>query len=128
MHAESAAAAYRRTSASTAAPAAIEADLLRRFAAEMRAAARSRDKDFPRFAKALSQNLRLWTVFAAEALDDRNQLPIETRAAIVSLARFVRTHTQTILNGDANADASALAEVNDNLASGLAPSTARVAS
>ena len=125
MHAQSAAAAYRRTSASTAAPAAIEADLLRRFAAEMRAAERSRDTEFPRLAKALSQNLRLWTIFAAEALDDRNQLPIETRAAIVSLSRFVRAHTQAILNGDTAAEPSALADVNDNIASGLGATSMR---
>jgi flagellar protein FlaF len=128
MHGHSAAAAYRRSSASTAAPAAIEADLLRRFAAEMRAATRSQESDFPRLATALSQNLRLWTIFAAESLDDRNQLPVETRAAIVSLSRFVRTHTQAILNGDVAADASPLADVNDNIASGLAPSGRRITS
>lgn len=82
---------------------------------------RMRSVDYPAFVAALSRNLQLWTVIAADVSSDGNKLPRELRARIFQLAEFVRTSTGAILNGDAADGAQILIEINRNIMTGLQP-------
>ncbi len=79
----------------------------------------ARRADYPAFVAALSRNLQLWTVIAADVSTEGNKLPKELRARIFQLAEFVRTTTAAILSGDASAAASILIDINRDIMSGL---------
>jgi flagellar biosynthesis activator protein FlaF len=68
---------------------------------------------------ALEENRRLWSVMAADCALDTNELPQQTRAAIVTLGLFVLRYTSQVLRGEADIDL--LIEVNRDVMEGLAP-------
>jgi len=45
-------------------------------------------------AGAVHQNQLLWDILARDCANDKNQLPFETRAAIVNLSRFVSQYSR----------------------------------
>jgi flagellar protein FlaF len=53
--------------------------------------------DFKALADAVLENNKLWMAFEIDCLDDKNLLPDELRASIVSLAEFSRKHGMKVL-------------------------------
>ncbi|MEM1356477.1 MAG: flagellar biosynthesis regulator FlaF [Planctomycetota bacterium] len=79
---------------------------------------RMRDaQDFPVLADALHRNLKLWTLIAADVAGQGNALPEALRAQLFYLAEFTRTHTASVLRGDA--EAGPLVEINLAVMKGL---------
>ncbi|TVQ54493.1 MAG: flagellar biosynthesis regulatory protein FlaF [Rhodobacteraceae bacterium] len=72
---------------------------------------------FAKLAEAMFENLKLWLTLAADAASEANQLARETRAQIIGLANFARTHMDRVLNGDDDVDA--LIDVNVAIMKGL---------
>lgn len=72
---------------------------------------------FPELVAALHDNLRLWTVVAADVAEEANGLPAPLRARLFYLAEFTRARTREILGGRATADA--LVDINTMVMRGL---------
>jgi flagellar protein FlaF len=73
--------------------------------------------DFKTLAEALYENQKLWTALAVDCMDDRNLLPEELRANIVSLSVFTQKHTQKVLQRKESA--VPLLEINAMILKGL---------
>ncbi len=113
----SAEAAYRGSTRSTASPKTVERKLLEEHASRIESTQQEKDLNFPAFAKALHENLRLWLVFGTEAARNDNPMDPTLRAQLFTLSDFVRAHTSKVLNGNATVDV--LVEINRNIAAGL---------
>ncbi|QJU57455.1 flagellar biosynthesis regulator FlaF [Sphingomonas sp. AP4-R1] len=75
---------------------------------------------------ALHRNRELWSTFSTLCLHDANELPVETRSGIVSLALFVERHTSEVIKGAETVDE--LIAINRTVMEGLAmPPAAPVA-
>lgn len=85
----------------TRSPVSAEYDVISRVTRQLAEAARTSKSDFPRLARALHDNRRLWTLLAADVLDADNPLPPDLRARIVWLSEFVQTHSAQVLSGKA---------------------------
>jgi flagellar protein FlaF len=68
-------------------------------------------------AEAVDWNRRLWRTLAADCLDDRNQLPHELRANIVSLSLFVTRYSKDVTRKGAPLDP--LIDINRAIMQGL---------
>lgn len=68
---------------------------------------------------ALTFNRKLWTIFAAEAANDENELPLELRNNIANIAVFVFKRSMELQAIAEPAKVGALIEINKNLAAGL---------
>ena len=68
-------------------------------------------------AEVLDWNRRLWRTLADDCLDDRNQLPKEIRATIVSLSLWVTKYSKRVTREGASLDP--LIQVNRNIMQGL---------
>ncbi len=68
-------------------------------------------------AEALDWNRRLWRTLASDCLDDRNQLPKEVRAQIVSLSLWVSKYSKQVTRQ--GAPMKPLIEVNRTIMQGL---------
>ena len=66
---------------------------------------------------AVDWNKRLWRTLAADCMDDRNQLPQEVRAKIVSLSLWIAKYSRQVTRNGASLDP--LIEVNRNMMQGL---------
>jgi flagellar protein FlaF len=111
--------AYQRSMIATAGPRAIERGLFEKINGELIHASQSAADDYPSFVKALSKNLSLWTLLAADVASNKNKLPFETRASIFKLAAYVRHHTQQLLQSNAENNISMLIELNSTIIAGL---------
>ena len=69
--------------------------------------------------EALDRNRKLWIALATDCADDNNQLPKETRAAIISLSIWVQKYSREVTRK--GEDISALIDVNRNIMKGLNP-------
>ena len=69
--------------------------------------------------EALDRNRRLWIALATDCADDNNQLPRETRGAIISLSIWVQKYSREVTR--CGEDISALIDVNRNIMKGLNP-------
>jgi flagellar protein FlaF len=67
--------------------------------------------------KAIDWNRQLWSTLANDCLDDRNRLPREVRANIVSLSRFVSKYSRSVAREGASV--SPLIEINRTIMQGL---------
>ncbi|MGG7566700.1 flagellar biosynthesis regulator FlaF [Rhodovulum sp. DZ06] len=72
---------------------------------------------FAALAEALHDNLRLWTLLAADVASDDNELPQQLRARIFYLAEFTRVHSRKVLSGDAKV--RPLIDINTAIMKGL---------
>lgn len=81
------------------------------------AAAEEGRVSFSQLAEALHENLRLWTVVAADVAESDNALPENLRAQLFYLAEFTRAHTRKVLKGEA--EAAALIDINTAVMRGL---------
>lgn len=103
----------------TAGPRSIESAALLQTAAQLQAASENAKSDFPAFIAALSRNLTLWTLLAADAARPDNALPQDLRSAVMRLAAFVREQTLRLQRNETGAEVAALIEINRNIAAGL---------
>lgn len=69
------------------------------------------------WADALHRNLELWTRLSADLLHPQNTIPDETKAGLLSLARFVRQTSLQVLAGEPGIDD--LIEINTTIMAGL---------
>jgi flagellar biosynthesis activator protein FlaF len=108
---------YGATNAHIRTPRSIEYDVLARATARIKAACEE-GVHFARLAEALTENNRIWTLFATDVAEANNGLPAMLRAQLFYLAEFTFLHTQKVLKGEATADA--LIEINTAVLRGLA--------
>lgn len=113
--------AYTRAMIATAGPRAIEAEAFEKINGEMLRASRGQGDDHPAYVRALSRNLSLWTILAADVARNDNPLRGDTKAMIWKIAAFVRRRTQELMQAGAPADIAALIEINANMIAGLRP-------
>ncbi|WP_300033216.1 flagellar biosynthesis regulator FlaF [uncultured Roseobacter sp.] len=73
--------------------------------------------DFKSLAEALYENNKLWTALAVDCADDRNTLPDDLRASIISLSIFVQKHMHKVLMKEESA--VPLLEINAMILRGL---------
>lgn len=111
--------AYRRAMAATAGPRSIEAEAFENVSAALARSARGSAADYPAYVAALSRNLSLWTILAADVARDDNRLDAETRSRIWNLATFVRQHTTRLLQSGVAADVGSFLAINAAIATGL---------
>ncbi len=112
-------AGYDRSTKSTASPRAIEFQVFARCTAELAAAEKKKTNDYPAYVKALSDNLRLWTILGVSVASEQNALSQETRGLIFNLFEFTRSQTNKIIGGDKSISADALVDINRNVMAGL---------
>ncbi len=107
--------AYAKTQRETAAPRDAE---YRAFAKSTRALLAVDEDNAQSLAEALHINRSLWEALASDCASDANQLPEETRARIIGLARWVGAHTRRVLRQEETIDA--LVDINRIMMDGLA--------
>lgn len=73
--------------------------------------------DAPPLVEAIDWNKKLWRTLAADCMDDRNQLPQDVRAKIVSLSLWIAKYSRQVTRNGASLDP--LIEVNRNMMQGL---------
>jgi flagellar protein FlaF len=73
--------------------------------------------DIHKAAQALYDNVRLWTVLAADCAHPDNGLPVDLRGRLMGLAQFASTHMSKVLQGQATIDP--LIEINTAIMRGL---------
>lgn len=93
----------------------------RAFASSTRALLNAGEGDQKALAEALHVNRSLWEALAADCASDHNSLPEELRARIISLARFVVSHSKLVLRREDTIDA--LVDINRIMMDGLAGKT-----
>lgn len=108
--------AYRRNQTNAEHPRSTERRLITEITSAMIAAADS-GMTGPALMPALHRNRELWALWSAECLDDGNQLPVETRASIVSLGLWVNRFTSDVIAGREKIDD--LVNVNRSVMSAL---------
>jgi flagellar biosynthesis activator protein FlaF len=68
-------------------------------------------------AEAVDWNRKLWRTLAADCLDDRNQLPQDLRAQIVSLSLWITRYSKDVTRQGASLDP--LIDINRTIMQGL---------
>lgn len=71
----------------------------------------------PEMAEALLENAKLWNILFCDLVSGNNQLPMELKNNLISLAEFTQNHTHKILRNEATVDI--LVEINDSIILGL---------
>ncbi|MBB4659639.1 flagellar biosynthesis regulator FlaF [Parvularcula dongshanensis] len=79
------------------------------------------EQPFTALADAVHRNVQLWTTLATDLSSPQNALPPEIRGSLLSLAGFVLRHSNGVLSE--SADAKVLADINRQVAAGLAAPT-----
>ncbi len=110
--------AYGRAQTAARTPRGIEYEVLARVTRRLKAAAARRTEDFPGFAHALGENLKLWTVLGLDVADKDNGLPAPLRAQIFYLFEFTDQHSRKLLSGE-DASPDILVEINTSVMRGL---------
>lgn len=72
---------------------------------------------FAALAEALHDNLRLWTILAADVASEENELPAQLRARIFYLSEFTRAHSAKVLSGEG--EVRPLIDINTAVMKGL---------
>lgn len=75
------------------------------------------DGEFPKLAAAIYKNMQLWTLLTADLSLKGNSLPVELRAQLLSLAKFVSKHSREVLKR--KADVQSLITINISIMKGL---------
>lgn len=108
--------AYQNTQRITENPRETEYRLFGKVTGELISAQRESRSGGP-LAEAVDWNRQMWRTFAADCLDDRNQLPDGLRANIVSLSLFVNRYSKDVIRKGAPLDP--LIEINRSIMQGL---------
>ncbi|MEL6280265.1 MAG: flagellar biosynthesis regulator FlaF [Pseudomonadota bacterium] len=110
--------AYATTQSAAATPRALEYQVFSQITARLsKAKDAETPKVFTQLAEALHDNVKLWTILAADAAGDGNQLAPTLRAQIVSLAGFVRGETKRVLEKQTGPET--LIDLNTSMMRGL---------
>ena len=119
MH-NQAAAAYQKTTQTTATGRELEATLLMKAAAQLQITLDGWDGDTPAsLHDALTYNRRLWTILTTSAVDTTNPLPDDVKENLGSLGAFVLKHTLDLMLAPEQAKVQTLVTINRNIAQGL---------
>lgn len=110
--------AYRRVSASASAPRDAEYRAFSEATRRLIAAAEAGREDLRTLIDAVHLNRSLWGALADDCANPANALPAETRAAIISLARWVDSHSSDVMRK--REDVAPLIDVNRLIMKGLA--------
>jgi flagellar protein FlaF len=108
--------AYHNAQLVTENPRATEYRLFGKITGALIEAQKNRAKLGP-LAEVLDWNKQLWRTLANDCLDDRNQLPKDVRAKIVSLSLWVAKYSKTVTREGAPLDP--LIQVNRTIMQGL---------
>ena len=109
--------AYARPEGAVRSARSIEYDLFARTTQRLSAGWAQRDKDFPAFAAALNDNVRLWRTLAVDVADGDNGLPTELRARLFYLYEFTADHSRKLLSREGGIDV--LIDINTAVMRGL---------
>ena len=66
---------------------------------------------------AIDWNRKLWRTLATDCMDDRNQLPADIRAKIISISMWVRKYSKSVTRDGASVEP--LIEINRTIMQGL---------
>lgn len=88
---------YQQNRSSTQSERRTEYDVVAQITHRLRDTAQKAREDYPGYVAALTDNRRLWQIFAVDVLDKENALPPELKARIFYLAEFTEAHTKKIL-------------------------------
>ena len=88
---------YQQNRSSTQSERRTEYDVVAQITHRLRDTAQKARDDYPSYVAALTDNRRLWQIFAVDVLDKENALPPELKARIFYLAEFTEAHTKKIL-------------------------------
>lgn len=110
-------ATYAGSASAARTPRDIEHEAFATATRRLNAAVSATGADFPALAAALHDNLRLWTLIAADVAEPTNGLPAPLRGRLFYLAEFTRQHTSKVLAG--GADPRALIDINVAVMRGL---------
>ncbi|HYM32823.1 MAG TPA: flagellar biosynthesis regulator FlaF [Candidatus Cybelea sp.] len=94
----------------------------RLFAQVTRALMDSKDKSGPQRIDALDWNRRMWLTLQSDLADDRNKLPTQLKASLISLSIWVDKHTSKAMTG--NLPVEPLIAINRSIMEGLASANA----
>lgn len=108
--------AYGDATRATGTPRGVEYQVFSQVTGQLNRASRP-GQPFSDLAMALHENLRLWTVIAADVTSTGNGLPVSLRTRLADLSKFTRSHTQKVLRSEA--DAGVLVEINTAVMRGL---------
>ena len=109
--------AYARREAPVRTQRTQEYDLISRSTQQLASAWTRRKEDFPGLAVALADNLKLWSVLAADVAEPGNGLPAPLRAQLFYLYEFTAGHTRNVL--DQRASVEVLVDINTAVMRGL---------
>ena len=115
--------AYKTTTKATATPRGIEYQVLARINAALEAAENKKQDNHPVYIRALSDNLKFWTIVGSDVASDQNQLPQELRAQLFYLFEYTRSVTNKIIGGEKSLTAHSLIDINKNIMVGLKGTT-----
>lgn len=95
----------------------LELAVFRQITAELRNVDATTPPNHAMWADAVSRNLELWTVLAADLMRPGNALPDDTRRSLLQLAEFVRRESMSILSGSGSI--KDIVEINETIIKGL---------
>lgn len=95
----------------------LELAVFRQITAELRNVDATPPRNLAMWADAVSRNLELWTVLAADLMRPGNALPDDTRRSLLQLAEFVRRESMSILSGSGSIED--IVEINETIIKGL---------
>jgi flagellar biosynthesis activator protein FlaF len=108
---------YARAEGPVRTPRSIEYELLARCTQGLSTAWIKRREDFPGLARALHENLQLWSTLAADVAEPGNGLPKDLRAKLFYLYEFTANHSRSVL--DNRASVEVLVDINTAVMRGL---------
>lgn len=115
-----AAAAYQKTSQTTATGRELEANLLLKAAAQLQIILDEWEGDTPTsLHDALTYNRRLWTILSTSVVDSENPLPDDVKQNLGSLGAFILKHTLDVMLQPKPENVKTLVTINRNIAQGL---------
>jgi flagellar protein FlaF len=89
--------AYARAQKATAQPRDAEYKAFTEATRKLMAVAKEGREDLKQLIEAVHLNRSLWSALATDCADPQNQLPSETRALIISLARWVSLYSSDVM-------------------------------
>lgn len=118
---KSAAKAYDTVNKASMSPRQMEAAILNRAAAMLKAVQDNWDAPDreQKLDEALKYNQRLWSVFQADLADEESPLPKKLREDILSLSIFIDRRTFDLMASPEQEKVTALININQNIAVGL---------
>lgn len=111
--------AYKSTSKATATPRGVEYQTLVRLNGDLGVTEKKKTKDYPAYIRALSNNLKFWTIVGADAASEGSPLPAQLRAQLFYLYEYTQDHTLKIIRGDKSLTVDPLVDINKNIITGL---------